>query len=101
MWPHVALEILKDVWTGAAGQDYAYSLAFDGQYLYVGLQVNPAVICKIDISTMETVDTWTGAAGELTVTSLIFDGTYLVASLGTAPGKVIQIDTSDMSTVAT
>ena len=101
MWPEKAALFNKLVWTGETGENQARPLAFDGTYIYAGLNTSPAKVIKIDIETMATVDTWTGETGEDGCYGLAFDGTYIYAGLNTSPAKVIKIDIETMATVDT
>lgn len=90
-----------DTWTGSTPGKAAWALTYDGTYLYVGDQAEPAKVYKIDTSTMTTIGTWTGAAGQNISMELVNDGTYLYAGLLTIPGKVVKIAISSMTTSET
>jgi hypothetical protein len=77
-------------WTGASGENYSYSLTFDGTYIYVGLDISPAKVIKINPSTMTRVSSWTAASGENRCFALTFDGLYIYAGLFVSPAKVIR-----------
>ena len=83
------------------GQDQVRALAYDGTYIYAGLNVTPGMVMKIDPATMTSVSIWKGASGENLVTRLVYDGTYLYASLLSSPAKVVKIDPVTMTTVST
>lgn len=84
-----------------AGEDYVNVLYSDGVYLYVGLDTNPGMIVKVDLSTFVKVSTLTLDSGEDLVYGLLSDGTYLYATLGTAPGKVVKINLASFTKEST
>jgi hypothetical protein len=88
----------SDRWTATEG--YLYSLTSDGSYTYAGLSLSPAVVVKIDPSTMTEVSRWTDSTAEGYVQALTSDGTYVYADLQTNPAKVVKINPSTMTEVS-
>ena len=92
IWMKNRLGHLPDVTiTGAAGEEYCYSLTFDGTYIWAGLNTSPFKILKINpVNNSYTVIT--GASGENGCLSLTFDGIYIWAGLYTSPFKILKIN---------
>lgn len=77
----------------------AFSLGYDGTYLYAGLSTG--YICQVDPATMGWVGSWGGGGLYGGISAFAFDGSYIyAASLGSGgagqPGKVTQIDPAGM-----
>ena len=96
--PSIVEDRLATEWTGASGENAPVTICTEGDYIYVGLDISPAKVVKINRSTMVTDTVWTGASGENRAHHMIIEGDYLYVSLMTSPGKVIKIDKSDMTT---
>ncbi len=101
MFPSLALETNKLVYTGVAFESWLYGLAFTNEYVYALMGTTTPKILKIRISDMTKVDeiSLTGAAGY--GSAIVSDGTYIYASTGGQPGKVFKIDPSDMTLIDT
>lgn len=97
--------VAEQVWLGAAGEDKAFALAEDGNFVYLALWTDPAQLIKISKDTMATVAKWTGNAGEGYCHALIIvDGFAYVglhaANLGAAfPGIIYKLSALDLSEV--
>ena len=87
------------VWVSDASQRRVAALAFDGSYIYAGLDTYAAQVVKIDPQTMETVDVWLGAGDQNCCMALLFDGEHLYAGLETWPAQVVKIAPQTMTTV--
>ena len=97
--PYIAREAAPLMWEGTNRQGQTWSITTDDEFVYVGLLGHPAMVVKIDPSTMETVNSWTGEEGQGHCRALLFDGTYLYAALYTSPAQVVKINPSAMATV--
>lgn len=91
------------VFQAASGQGKVRGLCYFDGYYYAALYMTPAMLLKVDASTMAIEDYYTGESDENYGTSVCTDGTYVY--LGThdiapATSKVIQINPADMSKVA-
>jgi hypothetical protein len=101
--PPPTQSLLPSTLTLESGEDYVYSLAVSGGYLYAGLPTSPGKIVKIDLSTFTKVGTLTlSGVDEDYVYSLAVSGGYLYAGLYcTPPGKIVKIDLSTFTKVGT
>jgi hypothetical protein len=88
-------------WTGEAGQHTIKALAFDGYYIYVGLDTVPAQVVKLDPSDMNVKATWVGMAYQTNVRALVFDGAHIYAGLGTDPTQIVKIHPKSMTAAST
>jgi len=79
------------------GQRDLTSLVHDGNYLYLGWDINPGGITRVDLTTGDTA-TQTFAEGEgvydSRITSMALVNGVIYAGTGAAPGKVMMIPTA-------
>jgi len=76
------------------------ALAYDGEFLYAGLDTVHAKVVQIKTSDMSTVATWEGDTGQNRCRALTCGGGCVYAGLYTTPGVLVKIDPSDMTTAA-
>jgi len=88
------------VWTGGAGEDYAYAVAQNGLYIFAILYTSPTQVVKIAKATMTTVSKWTGAAGENNGQAVDASDSFVFAGLYLNPAKIMKLDIASMTTVS-
>ena len=79
------------------GQRDLTSLVHDGNYLYLGWDINPGGITRVDLTTGDTAtQTFAGGEGvdDSRITSMALVNGVIYAGTGAAPGKVMMIPTA-------
>ncbi len=77
----------------ATGEDNITSMVESRGILYVGLNVAPGGIARVDLTTMSEINrALRFSKGEDAVYSLATDGEYLYAGLYSSPGRILKID---------
>ncbi len=97
--PPVGANFVPSTWVGGAGETLTTPTAGDRQYLYVGLDTEPASVLKLRRDTLRHVATWTAREGENNCQALVLHEGLLYAAVQHATARVIKISPQSMERV--